>query len=174
VNWQQHFLMVILILACAVAQTTLTVLLWKGAQPDLLLAVVVLAGLYLGPVAGSLYAFGMGYISDLLTGGVVGIFMFDRVVIYVLANRMSHLFYAKSAAAQFIVIVLLSIVDTLIVLLLSLIFGQGLVIRETQALYLPIRAIVTALAGMPLYFIIKWIEQMGKPKPPPRTLQKKT
>lgn len=156
-SWQRHIMLLCIILACAVIQTTLTVLLWKGAQPDLLLATVVLFGLFLNPATGAVYAFGMGYLQDILTGGTVGIFMTDRVIIYILANRLSHQFYAKSAAAQFVLIALLTIADAIIVTVLSSIFGQGVVLSESQIWHIPVRAIVTALMGMPLYFLIKWL-----------------
>jgi len=157
VNWQRHVALLCLILAIAVVQTTLTVLLWRGAQPDLLLATLILFALYMNPATGSIYAFGMGYLQDILTGGTVGIFMTGRIVIYILANRLSHQFYAKSAAAQFLLIALLTVADAIIAAILSAIFGQSVVLHEAIVWHVPLRAVITALMGMPLFYLIRWL-----------------
>lgn len=155
--YQRHILFFLLVMLCAVIQTTLTVLLPPSFQPDLLLALVILAGLYMLPAVGSVYAVGIGYLQDLLTLSIVGLFMLGRVIIYILGNRLSHEFYAKSAPAQFIVIFLLGIVDAVLIFALSAIFGQEAHFKWYMLWRIPIRALTTALFGVPLFFIIKKI-----------------
>ncbi len=155
--YQKHILFFLLIMLCAVIQTTLTVLLPAPLQPDLLLALVILAGLYMNPAVGSVYAVGIGYLQDLLTLSIVGLFMLGRVIIYILGNRLSHEFYAKSAPAQVIVIFLLGIVDTILIFVLSAIFGQDAHFKWYMLWHTPLRSLTTALFGVPLFFVIKKI-----------------
>lgn len=162
-SWRQHLELVGLILVCAVVQTTLTARLWGGAQPDLLLAATGLMGLFFSPVTGSLYACGTGYLQDLLSGGVVGTFMFVRVIVFLLAKRLSKQFYAKSAMAQFVIIVLLAVVDATLAAILTAIFGEGSSLTGSLIWHIPLRAIATALAGLPLYYIIRVISGQTGP-----------
>lgn len=160
-RWQSHALFILMVLACAVAQITLIPRMWEGARPDLLLAVVILLGLFQSPATGSLYSFGIGYLNDILTGSVMGLFMFERVLMFTLGSRLSQQFYAKSAPAQFIIILILSILDVFVRGLLGLIFGQGNTFTGNLILTTPLRAFMTALMGMPLFLALKLIFDTG-------------
>lgn len=157
--YQKHILFFLLIMLCAVIQTTLTVLLPAPLRPDLLLALVILAGLYMTPAVGSVYALGIGYLQDLLTLSIVGLFMLERVIIYILGNRLSHEFYAKSAPAQFVIIFLLGLVDAVLLFILTSIFGQDAHFKWYMLWHVPLRSISTALFGVPLFFVVKKISE---------------
>jgi len=148
----RHIIMILGVVFLAALQTTLIPLLLPGwVHPDFLLAVTVLAGLFMSPATGSVYAFGMGYLQDLLTGSMVGLFTFDRVVIYLLAYWLAGQFYAKSAYAQVVLIAVVVVLDHVLLLVLSAIFTGGEAFASPLWHLIP-RSICTALAGLILFY----------------------
>jgi len=89
----------------------------------------VLAGVFLDPATGAVYAFGAGYLADLLGGETVGVFMFDRMIIFMAANILSKQFYARNALAQLLLTALLAFVEILFIMLLSSVFGGSNTLR---------------------------------------------
>ena len=161
-NLRSHMIFIFSALVLAVLQTTLVPLLLPvWLRPDLLLVLVVLLGLFLQPAPGSAYAFGLGYLQDLLTGTMTGLFVFDRLVIYLAAYWLSGQFYAKSAWTQAIIVGILSIADYILVWTLSAIFSGGE--AATVALWMVIpRALSSALFGLVLFFPLSILWEGGQ------------
>jgi len=159
---RKHLIFVISALVLAVIQTTLVPLVLPAwLRPDFLLILVVLLGLFAQPATGAVYAFGLGYLQDLLTGSMPGLFTFDRLVIYIAAYWLSGQFYARSPFAQALLVALLSVTDYFLIWLLSAIFSGG------DALGLPFwqmlpRSIVCALIGLLLYFPLDILWEGGE------------
>ncbi|GEM_PF-2354332 len=159
---RKHLIFVISTLVLAVLQTTLVpLLLPEWLRPDFLFVVIVLLGLFLQPMTGSIYTFGMGYLQDLLMGTMAGLFIVDRLVIYLAAYWLAGQFYAKSALAQAALVALLSVLDYLLIWLLSAIFSGG------DAFSVPLwhlfpRAISNAIMGLALYYPLRILWEGGE------------
>ena len=155
---RQHLYFMLLVALCAVLQTTLIQFAIPDyLRPDLFLSTVVLLGLFLGPVWGSLYAFFLGYLEDLFCGSMVGLFMFSRMVIYLAALFLSGQFYARSALAQGLLIALLGVLDAVIVEVLSLIFTQTSPFQLSNLWVIFPRSLSSGVAGVLLFPILRRI-----------------
>ncbi len=148
----RHVILILAVVLLAALQTTLIpMLLPEWIHPDLLLAVTVLVGLFMRPAAGSIYAFGMGYLQDLLTGSIIGLFTFDRVVIFLLAYWLAGQFYAKSASAQALLVAVMAMLDYFLLLLLFTVFTGGEAFSAPLWHLIP-RSLCSALAGLILFY----------------------
>lgn len=162
VKLQRHLLFVLFVFVLAVLQTTLVPMLLPGwLHPDMLMATVVLTGLFFQPASGALYAFGLGYLQDLMTGSMVGLFTFDRLVIYLAGYWLAGQFYAKSAPAQAILVGMLSIFDFFLLWLLGSIFSGGESIVPSFWQVIP-RSVSSAVFGLALFFPISMIWEGGQ------------
>lgn len=124
-----------------------------GAKPNILLALVVLMGLFIRPREGAVYAFIIGYIEDIMLNPFAGMYMFNRVAIYLISYQLSRRLYSRSAGVQFVIIFLLSIVDFILYLILSAIFAPPAVFNT----FFLVRAFLNGFFGIFLFFILKRI-----------------
>ncbi len=155
----RHLIFVVLVLALTVLQTTLVpIALPEWMQPDILLAVVVLMGLLQPRGIGSIYAFGIGYLMDLMIGVVLtGTFTLERLLLFLAAYWLNGQFYAKSPFIQFMVVTIMAILDYILLWILIAVFsGKGSDYIELWQM-VP-RALSSGLMGLALYYplIILW------------------
>ncbi len=94
-------------------------------RPDLIFALVVLIGLFRDPIHGAIMAFGLGYLQDVVLGETMGIYMTDRMIVFILAHSLTRWFMATSSTNQFVCALGLGVVDKLALLLLVGFFGGG-------------------------------------------------
>lgn len=157
----RHFTFIGAALLIAVLQTTVEAMILPGwMQPDMLLATVVLLGLFLQSPSGSAYAFGIGYLMDLLTGCVTGTYAFERILIFLAAYWLNGQFYAKSPLVQGLMVLVLAIVDYILIWVLTSVFGTegvGLHLWEMVP-----RSIFSGIVGFALYYPLSIVWEGGQ------------
>ena len=92
-------------------------------KPDLLLIVVLYIGFFLPPTEGGVLSFLLGYLADLFSGPVMGLFTFTRVVAWFLAKLASGVLHVKSTPAQTIFVGIYSGIDALVLVGALRLFG---------------------------------------------------
>jgi rod shape-determining protein MreD len=94
--------------------TVFSYLPWTDLKPDLLLIVVLYVGFFLAPTEGGVLAFLLGYLADLFSASVMGLFTFTRVVAWFVAKLASGVLHVKSVAAQTIFVAAYTVLDALV------------------------------------------------------------
>ncbi len=94
-----------------------------GLKPDLLLIVVLYIGFFLPSNEGGVLCFALGYVEDLFSGHLMGLFTLMRVVAWLAARLMSGMLNLKSVLAQTIFVAIYSIADYFIMVGALRLFG---------------------------------------------------
>ncbi len=120
---------VILFLAGVIAvllQVTLFAHLPFGSlKPDLVLIVVLYAGVFLPPTEGGVLSFGLGYVTDIFTGRLIGLFTFTRVMAWLVARLASGMLNLRSVTAQTIFVAIYCVMDYFVMVAALRFFGGG-------------------------------------------------
>ena len=121
----KRILMLILagLVAVLVQATIFSYLPGGRIKPDLLLIVVLYVGFFLPPTEGGVLSFLLGYLADLFSGPVMGLFTFTRVVAWFLSKLASGVLHVKSTPAQTIFVAVYSGIDALVLVGALRLFG---------------------------------------------------
>ncbi|RLB06603.1 MAG: rod shape-determining protein MreD [Deltaproteobacteria bacterium] len=121
--------------------------------PDVVLIVVVVFGFrYSLPLGGGL-SFFLGFLQDVLAGGVVGLNALSKTVVFSLTKTMVRRFYFPNLISKMLMVFVGAMVDGLLVLIILLI-AEGIHIPFSRILhYLIMQALSTGLLS-PLVLII--------------------
>lgn len=111
------------LLAVLIQVTIFTWLPFGGLKPDLVLIVVLYVGFFLPPTEGGVLSFLLGYLADLFSGPVMGLFTFTRVVAWFVAKLASGVLHVKSTAAQTIFVAVYSVLDAWVLVGALRLFG---------------------------------------------------
>ena len=103
--------------------TLLDYLPFGGLKPDLLLIVVLYIGFFLPANEGGVLAFALGYVEDLFSGHLIGLFTLMRVTAWLVARLVSGMLNLKSVPAQTIFVAIYSIADYFIMIGALRLFG---------------------------------------------------
>ena len=124
-------------------------------KPDLILTVLVMFAIQCGPNAGSTGGFAAGLVSDLMSGGLLGLGALSRSITGYAAAKLSAFFQEKS---QFIFTLLIcGIIQEAIYLYISTlgrnVFWWAVISsRMVNLLY-------TAIVGVSIYFLLsRWLK----------------
>lgn len=105
--------------------TLLAHLPFGSLKPDLVLIVVLYAGVFLPPTEGAVLGFGLGYVMDLFGGRLIGLFTFTRVVAWLVAKLASGMLNLKSVPAQTIFVAIYGVMDYFVMVAVLRVFGGG-------------------------------------------------
>jgi len=116
---------------------------------------VVYIGIFQGPWKGIFLAFLLGYIMDVLSGSIVGLYAFLRILTFLFTKLACENFYLKSAPSQIILTTLLCIVDGLFLLSIIYIFSSVENLWVFVLKFLLFQSVLTGLFGPPIFFLLK-------------------
>lgn len=91
-------------------------------KPDLTIPLTVYVGLSRQPVWGGLYVLGIGYVMDVLSGGILGLYIFVRVFMFFLVQILKKNFFLENNFLLSVVILLFFLIEGFLISL-----GYGLV-----------------------------------------------
>ena len=158
---------VVVALAAAVLQSTILSLLSEGLQLDLLFVIVVVVGLHKDPVNGSIMSAGIGYLGDVLSADITGLFMTSRLSVFVLAQALRGRLSPETPLSQFTIGLGLGLFDHLVVYILQLVFTEPLPLSGKGFLLMALGALVNAALVPIFYFFFSWLPGfIEKPRGP--------
>ena len=105
--------------------TLLAYLPFGSLKPDLVLIVVLYAGVFLPATEGGVLSFGLGYVADLFTGRLIGLFTFMRVMAWLVARLAGGMLNLKSIPAQTIFVAIYGVMDYFVMTAILRVFGGG-------------------------------------------------
>ena len=87
-------------------------------RPDIVLILTLYLGLSYPLISGGILAFFMGYLMDLFSGNVLGLYTFSRPLIFYIAQLFKGRFYLEGILSQFLFVFLSALVEGLLILVL--------------------------------------------------------
>ena len=87
-------------------------------RPDIVLILTLYLGLSYPLIPGGILAFFMGYLMDLFSGNVLGLYTFSRPLIFYIAQLFKGRFYLEGFLSQFLFVFLSGLVEGLLILIL--------------------------------------------------------
>jgi rod shape-determining protein MreD len=100
-------------------QTTLLMsLVNQRIRPDLVLILTLYLGLSYPPISGGILAFFLGYLMDLFSGNVLGLYTLSRPLIFYIAQIFKDRVYLEGFLSQFLFVFLSALVEGFLLLLL--------------------------------------------------------
>lgn len=100
-------------------QTTLLMSLpIQRIRPDIVLILTLYLGLSYPPISGGILAFFMGYLMDLFSGNVLGLYSLSRPLIFYLAQIFKDRVYLEGFLSQFLFVFLSAVVEGFLLLIL--------------------------------------------------------
>jgi len=90
----------------------------QSIRPDIVLILTLYLGLSYPLISGGILAFFMGYLMDLFSGNVLGLYTFSRPLIFYIAQLFKGRFYLEGILSQFLFVFLSALVEGLLILVL--------------------------------------------------------
>lgn len=90
----------------------------QSIRPDIVLILTLYLGLSYPLISGGILAFFMGYLMDLFSGNVLGLYTFSRPLIFYIAQLFKGRFYLEGSLSQFLFVFLSALVEGLLILIL--------------------------------------------------------
>jgi len=90
----------------------------QSIRPDIVLILTLYLGLSYPLISGGILAFFMGYLMDLFSGNVLGLYTFSRPLIFYIAQLFKGRFYLEGFLSQFLFVFLSALAEGLLILVL--------------------------------------------------------
>jgi len=87
-------------------------------RPDIVLILTLYLGLSYPPISGGILAFFMGYLMDLFSGNVLGLYSLSRPLIFYIAQIFKDRFYLEGLLSQFLFVFLSAMAEGFLLLIL--------------------------------------------------------
>ena len=87
-------------------------------RPDIVLILTLYLGLSYPLIPGGILVFFMGYLMDLFSGNVLGLYTFSRPLIFYMAQLFKGRFYLEGYLSQFLFVFLSALAEGLLILIL--------------------------------------------------------
>lgn len=94
----------------------------KDVAPDFILIIVCIAAFLTGPVPGQVLGFATGFVVDILSGGLLGLFAFTYTLIGYAIGLIGQRIYGKSALITITILFAVTIIKAAILSMLAAIF----------------------------------------------------
>lgn len=94
----------------------------KDVAPDFILIIVCIAAFLTGPVPGQVLGFVTGFVVDILSGGLLGLFAFTYTLIGYAIGLIGQRIYGKSALITITILFAVTIIKAAILSMLAAIF----------------------------------------------------
>lgn len=133
-------------------------------KPDLIIIMVAYLGIFQGPGRGLFLAATLGYLVDILSGGITGMFTFLRIATFFLTKLVCENLYLKSVLSQTILIIILSIIDGILLLSTLYLFSSVENLWIFVARFLPLHAVLTGIFGPLIFLILNKTELLLEPR----------
>jgi len=133
-------------------------------KPDFIIIMVAYLGIFQGPVRGIFLAAALGCLVDTLSGGIIGLFVFLRIVTFFLTILACERIYLKNALSQTILIITLSIADGILLLSTLYVFSSVENLWIFVVRFLPIQAILTGMFSPLIFLILNKTELLLEPR----------
>ena len=132
------------------------------ARPDLLLILVVYLGLSSSPLPGAALAFLSGYMMDIFSGSVFGVYTFSKTCIFFLTILIKDRFYIGSPLFQAGTIFSFSIIEGLLIIsILGLVSPLENLIPSFSMFIIP-QSLITGLVGPFFIALIKYVSLLSQ------------
>ncbi|MFQ5457080.1 MAG: rod shape-determining protein MreD [Myxococcota bacterium] len=151
--------------------TLLAHLPFGSLKPELVLIVVLYVGVFLPATEGGVLSFALGYLSDLFTGHLMGLFTFTRVTAWLVARLASRMLNLKSVPAQTIFVALYTIIDYFVMVAALRFFGGGDYPVPEAGSAVWKAAILNAVAAPFVIMVLLWLERRLSTDEEPRSFQ---
>ena len=123
-----------------------------GATPSLILPLVVFMGVHEYSMArGAALAFALGYLLDVFAAAPIGLYTFTSVLIFVASRVAGVRLAAQTLLTKVALAFAFSILEGLLIVILTAIFGGDAWRPQALAQLVPVHAVATALVA-PLVF----------------------
>lgn len=163
----QYLGVAVLALVAVVLQSTLLNFMSEGMQVDFLFVIVVVIGLFKDPVNGSIMSAGVGYLGDVMSGDITGVFMTSRLGVFLMAQTLRGRLNPDTPASQFVIGLGLGVLDRVIVFILQQIFTEPPPLSGKEFLLMALGTLVNAALVPIFYFIFYWMPGfIEKPRGP--------
>ena len=93
-------------------------------KPDLTIPLALYICLFQKPVQGCFLVLWMGFLMDLFSGGVMGIFLFLRMILFSFLQLLKKLFFLENRVFWFGLVLILFLFDSLLIYLLFEFMGK--------------------------------------------------
>ncbi len=160
----------VLALACIVVviQTTLAPFFSSVLFIDFIFVMVVIIGMFKDPVHGSIMAFLLGGLQDIMSGQITGIFMTSRMAVFLAARFLRSRISPEEAMPRFTMGAGLGLMDRLVIVILYHLFSEPLSLAGTE-LGLMTGGIVLNAALVPLFYhVFRAVPGFYEPKRGPQ------
>ena len=154
---------IILICSAVFLQTTVFSCSWLqpwGRKPDLVLIIVLYVSFLKGSTRGAAVGFAGGIIEDILSGGLLGVNAFAKVVTGYLFGLSRKKFYTQSSRVQIVSAFLATLLSQLIFFFLTNFCGVGKELNSLMSVLLPVAGYNAFLAP----FVFLTLRKIVKPK----------
>lgn len=131
------------------------------ATPDLLLIICVYLGLHQHSVAGAVGAFVLGYLQDTFSGSVVGLNAFAMSLVFVMVYLTSRRLWVDNAVSKVVVVFLASLLKTLAILLLAVLFLSVDGLSQTMLGYLVAQAALAAVLSPAVFALLAQTQRVA-------------
>ncbi|HSN97921.1 MAG TPA: rod shape-determining protein MreD [Candidatus Nanopelagicales bacterium] len=139
-----------------------------GATPSLLLPLIVFMGVHEYSMArGAALAFLLGYLLDLFAGAPVGLFTFITVATFVVARAAGVRLAAQTFITKLALAFAFGLVEGVLVVILTAIFGQDAARPRALALLVAPHAVSTAIFAPLVFRLAERVHQVTITVPRP-------
>jgi rod shape-determining protein MreD len=151
------FFLLMIIVSFTLQTTLLALPPLQRVRPDLLLILTVYFGFSTSMVSGGLLAFFMGYLLDLFSGNVFGLYAFTRSLIFLTARLFKHEFYWEGFSFQLVFVFTAAMLEGLLLLALLAALSPGPLRNLFPAMLTTLvpQSLCTALITLPLFFLLR-------------------
>ena len=143
---------------CLTFQTTLLMLFpFQRIRPDLVLILILYWGLFYPPITGGILTLFMGFLMDLFSGNVFGLYTLSRPLIFYIAQFFKGRVFLESFRSQFLFVFIFGLVEAFLILILIRTLNPNSVSRLYPLLFtllLP-QSFFTGLISPVLFFLIR-------------------
>ncbi|MFH1623739.1 MAG: rod shape-determining protein MreD [Pseudomonadota bacterium] len=133
-------------------------------KPDLILVMVVYLGIFRGPIIGIVLAFTLGYLMDTLSGSIIGLYSFLRIITFLLTKLACVNFYLNSVFTQTILVLVLSIVDGIFLLSTLYLFSSIDNLWPFVVKFVPLQSILTGILSPIIFLILNKTDLLLEPR----------
>lgn len=150
---RQYLGVALLAFVMVVLQSTLLPFINDLLYVDLLFVMVVTIGLFKDPLHGATMSCALGYVEDLLSSEVTGLYMSSRMAVFIIAQLLRGRLNPETPLFQFAIGFGLGILDHLNMILLHRYFTKPLFISGREYLFIMLGVLINA-ALVPIFFYI--------------------
>ncbi len=151
------FLLLMVLVFLTLQTTLLTVAPIQRVRPDLLFILTVYFGFSTSTVSGGLLAFFMGYLLDLFSGNVFGLYALTRPLIFFTTRLFKREFYWEGFSFQLLFVFIVAMLEGLLLFVLLVGLSPGPLRNLFPAMLTTLlpQSLCTALITPPLFFLLR-------------------